>query len=157
MPVHNVYPAGNVKIAGQIIHPADVLAGIGLVLAVEIKIPTALANSLIAQGKPIPVPVTGGALVDTGATSCCIEESIVQQLGLQVVGQTNVCGVGGLKLQNIYLAEMAFPGSPIPQMPLRLVGVQMPGTGIVSLIGRDILRHCVLVYNGPMGSYSISF
>ena len=27
----------------------------------------------------------------------------------------------------------------------------------ICLIGRDLLRHCVLIYNGPMGSYTISY
>ena len=38
-----------------------------------------------------------------------------------------------------------------------LIGVQMTGQNLISLIGRDVLRHCVLVYNGPMGSYTIAF
>lgn len=81
----------------------------------------------------------------------------MQGLGLQVIAQVNVCGTSGIKLQNVYIAEVAFPGSPIPTLQLRLIGVQMPGQGIISLIGRDFLRHCLLIYNGPMGSYSISF
>lgn len=117
MPVHNVFPAASVtahNFQGVPAPPADILAVVGLVLQVELRVPPALAASLTAQSKPIPQPILGAALVDTGATSCCVEESLVQSLGLQAVGQANVCGTGGLKLQNVYLAEMAFPGSPIP-------------------------------------------
>jgi len=52
---------------------------------------------------------------------------------------------------------MSFPGSPIPTLELPLIGVQMTSQNLISLIGRDVLRHCVLVYNGPMGSYTIAF
>ena len=129
----------------------------GLLLAVEINVPQSLANILTSQGASLPQPVTGNALVDTGATSCCVEESLVQGLGLQPISQVNVCGQSGLKLQNVYLARMSFPGSPIPILELPLIGVQMTGQNLISLIGRDVLRHCVLVYNGPMGSYTIAF
>ncbi len=71
-----------------------------LLLAVEINVPQSLANVLTSQGAALPQPVTGSALVDTGATSCCVEESLVQGLGLQPVGQVNVCGQSGVKLQN---------------------------------------------------------
>ncbi len=152
MPVHNVFPHG--LPAGA---PQDLLAAIGLLLAVEINVPQSLANVLTSQGAALPQPVTGSALVDTGATSCCVEESLVQGLGLQPVGQVHVCGQSGLKLQNVYLARMSFPGSPMPTLELPLIGVQMTGQNLISPIGRDVLRHCVLVYNGPMGSYTIAF
>ena len=102
MPVHNVYPAGGVHpTSGQVIHPADLLAALGLVLSVEIKVPPALAAALTSQGQPIPSPVSGYALVDTGATGCCVEESLVQGLGLQVIRQANVCGTSGVRLQKL--------------------------------------------------------
>ena len=81
MPVHNVFPHG--LPAGA---PQDLLAAMGLLLAVEINVPQSLANVLTSQGAALPQPVTGSALVDTGATSCCVEESLVQGLGLQPVG-----------------------------------------------------------------------
>ncbi|PWU10670.1 MAG: hypothetical protein C5B50_25000 [Verrucomicrobia bacterium] len=129
----------------------------GLLLPVEIHVPQALASALTSQGAAVPQPITGNAMVDTGATGCCIEESLVQRLGLQPIGQVNVCGQSGTRLQNLYLARMSFPGSPIPTLELPLIGVQMPGQNLISLIGRDLLRHCVLVYNGPLGSYTIAF
>ena len=100
MPVHNVFPHGLPVGA-----PQDLLAAMGLLLAVEINVPQSLANVLTSHGATLPQPVTGGALIDTGATSCCVEESLVQGLGLQPIGQVNVCGQSGLKLQNVYLAS----------------------------------------------------
>src|SRR5438093_11544135 len=100
MPVHNVFPLG-------LPHgtPQDLLAAMGLLLPVEINVPQVLATILTSQGTTLPQPVTGDALIDTGATSCCVEESLVQGLGLQPVGQVNVCGQSGLKIQNVYLAR----------------------------------------------------
>lgn len=152
MPVYNVYPHGH---ATQT--PQDILAGVGLLLPVEISIPPALANILISQGIVLPKAVTGNALVDTGATSCCVEESQLIGLGLKPIGQVNVCGQSGPKLQNVYIARLSFPGTPIPVLDIRVIGVQMTGQNLLSLIGRDLLRHCVLVYNGPMGSYTLAF
>ncbi|MBI5397599.1 MAG: aspartyl protease family protein [Verrucomicrobia bacterium] len=157
MPIFNVYPQGNPQVSAT-----DLLAVAGLLLGIEVTVPESVANALTLSAKPLPKPTVGTALVDTGATSCCIEETVVQSLGLQPVGQVNVSSPNGPKLQNVYVARMTFPGSPIPTLELRLIGVQMqpPGgaaTGPISLIGRDILRQCVLVYNGPMGSYTMAF
>ena len=152
MPVHNVYPH-NVSHAA----PSDLLAALGLLLAVEVSPPQALANLLTSQGQALPPVATGNALVDTGASCCCVEESLLQRMKLQPVSQINVSSPNGNRLQNVYFARLTFPGSPIPPLELQVVGVQMNQGQTISLIGRDLLRHFLLVYNGPMGSYTISF
>ena len=152
MPVHNVYPHNVVNAS-----PPDLLAGLGLLLEVEVAPPQALASVLTSQGKPLPQFVTGSALVDTGASCCCVEETLLQQLELQPVNQVNVSSPNGNRLQNVYFVRLAFPGSPIPPLEIPVVGVQLNQGRTISLIGRDLLRHCVLIYNGPMGSYTISF
>src|SRR5438874_13258326 len=105
MPIHNVYPHG--LPAGA---PQDLLAAVWLLLPIEVHVPQALANVSTTQGAMLPQPTTGQALVDTGATNCCVEETVLQSLGLQPTGQVNVCGQSGLKLQNVYLVRMSFPG-----------------------------------------------
>lgn len=152
MPVYNVYPQGVSQA-----NPPDLLAALGLLLTVEVSPPEALANLLTSQGKPLPQLVTGSALVDTGASCCCVEERLLQQLQLLPIGQVSVSSPTGNRLQNVYFTRLTFPGSPIPPLEIPVVGVQMNQGKVISLIGRDLLRHCVLIYNGPMGSYTISF
>ena len=152
MPVHNVHPQ-----ATPPVHAADVLAAHGLLLAVEISIPEALAAALTRQGKTLPPVAGGAALVDTGASCCAVEESLLAQLGLQPVRPVNVSSPNGSRLQNLYFAKLIFPGSPIPPLELEVIGVQMGQGRMLALIGRDFLRQCLLVYNGPAGNCSLAF
>jgi len=156
MPVHNVHPLLPNASA------ADLLERQGLLLKVEIHVATALAANLTQGGAKLPAPIIGNALVDTGATCCCAEESCLAKLGLQPTGQIHMAGATGPRLQNVYLARFSFPGTPIPALELTVAGVQMHaaqthGNSTVVLIGRDVLRHCVLVYNGPLGCYTLAF
>jgi hypothetical protein len=152
MPVHNVFPFGI-----QNIHPAELLQGHGLLLNVEVNVSDALAQILIEQNQAIPSAIAGRALVDTGASICAVDEESAVALGLQPVGQSSVSGVGGTQIRNVYVAKILFPGTPIPQQEWTLTGADLKDQNLLVLIGRDILRNCVLVYNGPMGCYTLAF
>jgi hypothetical protein len=43
------------------------------------------------------------------------------------------------------------------ELELTLTGANLVSQNLLVLIGRDILRHCVLVYNGPLGCYTLAF
>ena len=152
MPVHNVHPIGNPNIP-----PTDLLFHLGLLLQVEISVPQSLATVLTATNQPLPAAIIGDALVDTGATCCCVEETFMQRLNLQPIGQVPVSGATGNRIQNAYQARLAFPGTPIPPLEMQVIGVQMNQGQTICLLGRDILRYCVLIYNGPQCSYTIAF
>src|ERR1700690_2518307 len=55
--------------------------------------------------KTIPVPgITGvQALVDSGATECCIDSLLAAQLKLPLVNRRQISGVHGQKEVNVYL------------------------------------------------------
>lgn len=152
MPVHNVHPYNHPTAAAP-----DLLQIFGLLLSIEVNVPQSLANALSNAAIPLPNIVTGNALVDTGASCCCAAESSLQSLQLQAIGQANMSSPNGNRLQNVYLAKLSFPGTPIPALEIPVVGVQLNQGKTIALIGRDLLRHCVLIYNGPMGSYTLSF
>ncbi len=37
-----------------------------------------VAQQILQQGKPLPIPISGFALIDTGASSTCIDDAIAQ-------------------------------------------------------------------------------
>jgi len=136
----------------------------GPIIPVQIEIPEALAEQLQKNGMPVPQPVLGVALIDTGAGISGVDTSVIEQLKVQPVGQVTVSGVTGSKLRNKYPARFTFPGTNIPHMDFgelveaeianqQVAGISMP---LVALIGRDILHHIVLIYNGPAGSFTIA-
>lgn len=48
--------------------------------------PPIIVQTFTQQGEPIPQPVIGAALVDTGASLTCVHEPILQGLGLNPIG-----------------------------------------------------------------------
>lgn len=110
------------------------------------------------EGKPIPQPQVQTALLDTGASFTAIEESVLRGLGLQPVGLTPVSTPSGQTIHATYACKISSPGTPIPPLMLNaVVGCQLQGFGHIALIGRDILRHFLLVYNGVEGSWTLAF
>ena len=58
--------------------------------------------------------------------------------------------------QNVYPIQIEVVGLPITLNTQRAIGAPLQPQGILVLIGRDVLQHCVLVYNGLVGSFSLS-
>lgn len=92
---------------GAQINPG-VLAVAGPVLAVEVSIPTALAEKLTKENKPIPQPKTGWALIDTGATHSCVDDDVVSQLGVNPIRRAKIHGSAGAHEVNVFPARDRF-------------------------------------------------
>jgi hypothetical protein len=139
------------------------LAAVGPIIQVQAEIPAALARMLQAASQPIPKPVEGFALVDTGASITSIDAPLLAQLGVNPVGTVNVGTAGGRRRQSTYPVRLTFPGTAFPGfehpavLGVDLAGqLALPERPLIALIGRDILRRCVLVYNGTAGMFSLS-
>ncbi len=54
---------------------------------------------------------------------------------------------------------MFLPDSDVPKylQSIAVVETELISQGIDALIGRDILQHCVLIYNGGLGFYTLAF
>ena len=127
-------------------------------LQVEVSIHPTLAQHLQTQNQPVPAPAVGWALIDTGATLSCVDDSVIQQLHIQPVGIIQIGTAGGPQNQAQYPAQFSFPGTPFPQMNFStVIGVHLTGQGIIALIGRDVLQHFVMIYNGGLGQVILSF
>ena len=157
VPVYNhYYPDGN----NQINTPASAgrLVTGGPTIPVAVFLVKEHVDQLTRENKPLPAAVTGLALIDTGATLCMIDESALQSLGIPPSGIENVIGATGRGNQPTYPASLTFPGTPIPPIAFtNFIGSPLKAAGIVALLGRNVLRHFVMVYNGPGGFVSLSF
>jgi hypothetical protein len=117
---------------------------------------------LKANGRYYPPPHVVRALVDTGASSSCVDVGVVSSLGLDPSGSASVhtpstMGLAVYKLT--YDACVVFgDGKPDPRTyVLDLIETDLASQGFELLIGRDILARCVLNYDGPNGIFSIAF
>lgn len=159
MPVYNHFSL-QVTPQGNQINP-NVLITTGPIIPVEISIPTALAESFTKSNTPIPQPKSGWVLIDTGATTSCVDDDVITQLGVNPIGRSKIQNSGGEQEVNIFPAHMRFPN--IQNFELEFasaIGVNIQAQKvndqpIIALLGRDILSKCVLVYNGTLGMFTL--
>jgi predicted aspartyl protease len=125
--------------------PADLLVTFGPTLAVTIQLPAGNVSNVMP------------ALVDTGASESSIDDALAQQLGLPVIDQALISGVGGQHTVNVYLARVFVPPLNVTQYG-RFAGVhlQSGGQSHRAILGRTLLKECTLIYDGPAGSVKIS-
>jgi len=96
------------------------------------------------------------ALVDTRATSSCIDSQLAMALGLPIVDQSRVAGIGGERTVNMHLAQIH-----VPQLEYtvygQFAGVELAAGGQAhsALIGRTFLRAFKMVYDGTTGQVMI--
>lgn len=140
------------------------LATAGPILQIEIQVPQAVAKSLSDNGQPIPKPIVGYGLVDTGASFTCVDEAQLKALLLNPVGVASVGTANGPAQQNVYACHIRIPAqdlhvelSPVLGANLSSQHVMIEGTPpLVALLGRNLLQFGVLVYNGTYGVWSFS-
>ena len=137
--------------------PPAVLMVEGPFIGVTISIADSFSQQLIQQGKPIPPPETGRAILDTGASGTCIDDSIAQKMGLPVIDRGNMGSTSHQSTPcNIYPILLVVQGTQIRINVARAMGANLSSFGIIALIGRDFLQHCTLFYNGIRGQVTLS-
>lgn len=151
------------------------LQSIGPIIEAKCSIPASMAAKLLKAGRPVPAPVTGFLLIDTGARSTCIADDVAKELGLFQVGNANTYGAGGLHSNPVYAAclemmvstaggktmsvklESSLLGIPDLNKHIMSMGVQVDGGSqtkqvrLIGLLGRDFLRHARFTYDGDDG------
>ena len=79
-------------------------------------------------------------------------------LGLHPVSFSLVSTPQGQATQGVYACKISFPGTPIHSLPFNaIVSCKLEGFGHVALLGRDLLQHFLLVYNGKEGNWTLAF
>ncbi|MCW8965494.1 MAG: retropepsin-like domain-containing protein [Candidatus Pacearchaeota archaeon] len=128
----------------------------GPVLEVHFLISLELEKKYLEEGKDIPPPIVVKALIDTGATSCVIQDDIPKKLGLKPIGEvkTSTPSCKGNSCYQ-YFMRMSIPShnliysGPFIAMPLK-------GQDISCLIGRDVLKESILIYIGAENQFTLS-
>lgn len=101
------------------------------------------------------VTVTGLVLIDTGAAQTCVDAAKAREARMSLVGSGRIGSAAGEAEVPLFAAVVDIEGLGRMTRP-RCLGVDLEGQGIVALIGRDLLRMGVLVYNGQEGTVSLS-
>lgn len=123
-----------------------------------------LQQVLAAAGAPVPAPINGVFLVDTGASLTVVDASIIAPLRLNPTG-TVMChtpSTAGIAVPMYQYDLMIFmPGAVhnqgwlIDSIPV--TASSFAGQAIDGLIGRDIIDRGLLVYNGHAGHFTLAY
>lgn len=112
---------------------------------------------IAGKGEAIPQPVSGFALIDTGASITCIDRGAAEQAELAVVDSGPITSATHeAEVVPIYAGKLDIAGLATNLTTHRAYGANLASQGLIALIGRDVLKNCVLVYNGLDGSFSLS-
>lgn len=133
-----------------------ILSRFGPRIQVEACVHPAAQKSLIVSNQPVPSPVNGFALIDTGATVTAIDEEVARALQLPVIGQTKIGTADGTATASLLpfclrLLPWGFNMTCVPGISARI-----SNQGIIALIGMDLLSQCVLIVNGPDDSVTLA-
>ncbi len=125
-------------------------------MQVSVGLENGMAKALVQQGKLVPAPKVGLALIDTGATVSCVDETIAKELKLPVVdvGKMSSASHTGHPC-NLYPIQIALPAGIAFNAP-RAMGANLAPQGLIAIIGRDILQVCTMFYNGGAGQITLS-
>jgi hypothetical protein len=156
---------------------AEMLAKIGPTIKATWRVPAERLDALKDAGLPVPQPVVGEMLVDTGASATCIAEDAALELGLQAVDLEEHYGAGGKHKSTIYAAtilisivkddgttsymEGTIRAAGIPHLRDYFDNKQVKQGGnpvrMVGLLGRDLLRLSRMNYQGTKGVVNYTF
>ena len=110
----------------------------------------------------MPHMVVLDCLIDTGASVSCMDSAAIGPLGLQPTGMTPIStpSTGTNPVQcaqydvaiGIYHPDYSRIFDTVP-----IVAVDFSAQGIQGLFGRDLLKSCLLVYDGTGQMFCIGF
>jgi len=135
----------------------------GPILTAYITVSEGKAAALKEASQPVPKAVEIRALVDTGASCTCVDPTVLRSLSLTPTGivSVNTPSTGATPHSaNQYDVGLAIPNGRAPLFLQTVPVVEselLSAQGFHALIGRDILEHCLLVYNGKEGLFSLAF
>lgn len=136
-------------------HGPLVLSVIGPVIQVQIGFdehfdPSASASLNLPDS-------TYPALIDTGASECCIDSMLAAALNLPIVDRAVISGVHGRQEVNVHIGQIHVPKLRIT-MYGRFVGVHLISGGqpYSALMGRSFLALTTMAYDGSSGNVFLS-
>ena len=134
---------------------ADGLQLVGPALFVQIGFDTSYRPANVGSVPILPTTMQR-ALVDTGASASCVDSSLAASLGLPIVNRGKVSGISGPMQVNVHLAQIY-----VPTLQFTLYGMfdgvhlRAGGQNVDALLGRDLLQHFKMTYDGSTGSVII--
>jgi hypothetical protein len=137
--------------------PAAALQQRGPVVQVVVSVAQSVAEQVVQQGGQLPPPASGLALIVTRASVTCVDDAVAQLIGAPVIDVVAIhSATHPAHHANVYPVRFEVVGLPIALDAPRAIGAALQSQGIVMLIGRELLQHCTLFYNGITGAFTLA-
>ena len=143
----------------------------GPIVTAYIGVSPQASAMLQKHGLPIPQTQPGMFLVDTGASATVVDPTFIANLGLtpknfievhtpSTNGQPVLTPIYDVSIMFASTTPQSGAGTPV-QIPyiktVSAAGSHLQSQGIDGLIGRDVLEHCILIYNGPEAGFTLAW
>jgi predicted aspartyl protease len=114
--------------------------------------PTYDPNAVPLQPPQLPSDVFP-ALIDTGASECCIDSGLAMRLNLPIIDRRSVSGVHGAGFVNVHLAHIHVAALGYTMYgPFCAVELVAGGQAHQALLGRTFLNNVTMTYEGRTGT-----
>ena len=129
----------------------------GAIITVRIELGAADEASVRAAGQPVPPPFPTMALIDIGATHTAVHPMVLDHLGAVATGRgwMNVPGQAASRME-LYDVRVTL-GTHRPPVEVQVAKVVPATPSVAVLIGRDILKHGTLLFDGENETFSFWF
>jgi hypothetical protein len=119
-------------------------------------------EALKKSGKKFSSPTTILGLIDTGASLCVLDPTIVRMLGLVPKDVISVhTPTTGPAYEERWSYDALFIAGETSDHPLskaiQVIECEMASQGVYALIGRNFLEDCQFVYNGPSKAFTLQW
>lgn len=111
------------------------------------------------ETESIELPIDTLAEIDTGVLITRIQEGVATSLGLQPTGTVKITSATTPEYETFrYRIRLLFPsGDTFEVDAIEVPYMVRPHVRIKCLIGRDILKYSILIYNGYSNTFSLNF
>lgn len=136
----------------------------GLLVDVNVGLSAARRAALYKRNLPCPPAVQTTLIIDTGADSTMIDESLIRSLQLTPTDQARVLtsqSRGVPEPCDVYDVELEIinrTGNPSWRVqPLQVLARPLHNQSMGGMLGRDVLSLGVLIYDGPRKFFSLTY
>ena len=128
----------------------------GPLVPVTLMISDSHRQILVQQATPVPDAINGFALIDTGASTTCIDQNAAEGAGLPVIDKAMMSSASHARHEvPVYGGKLEITGLGDGDLEYAM-DANLDGLNLIALVGRDLLQMAVLVCNGTDGSFSLS-
>jgi Aspartyl protease len=126
-------------------------------LPVRVGISRALEFELRRKGETAPAAVKVTMQIDTGSQVSVVTPPIIKALGLSPIARSQMITPGSDQPVSVPVFDLALYFAKGIIFPVKAVQASLKGQNIQGLIGRDVLRIAVLLYQGELDQFTLSF